>query len=448
MELNIYFKKGIDCLKFFKSKFLDFLKSLNSYQLLSLGFLSYLLVGVFFISLPFAQKQNMGFIDNLFNIVSAMSTTGLTTASISEVYSVFGLIVLLILMQLGGLGYMTISSFVILSRFNTISPNRFKILSIEFPLPDNMQITGFIKHIMIYTILIETFGTLVLWWEFSKLGLDTPLWSAFFHSISAFATAGFSLYPNGLEGFKDNVTVNAIISFLCYAGAIGFIVPLDIFRRITKQTTQITFTTKVILSITFSILAVATIFTYFTSNENLLVSFFQIMTASTTAGFNTVAIGSLPSCVLLMIMFVMVIGASPSGTGGGIKTTSISVLLGIIFSVLSGEKEKISFMGNTIPYNRVFTAVATTIVYLLFLFLVILLLSITETFSFLQLAFEASSALGTVGLSTGITGDLSPLGKLIITCAMFGGRVGLLALVLSVFVRKSKPNLRNHDLAV
>jgi len=172
------------------------------------------------------------------------------------------------------------------------------------------------------------------------------------------------------------------------------------------------------------------------------------MTASTTAGFNTIPLSALPSAALMVIMVVMIIGASPSGTGGGVKTTSLSVLIGIISSVLNGEKEKISFMGNAIPPNRIFTAVASVTAYIAFLFVTVLALSMTEKFSVMELSFEASSALGTVGLSTGITGNLSVAGKLIITFAMFVGRVGPLALGLSVFFRKSSKTPKSSDLAV
>ena len=432
----------------FKRGISSYLSTLNSYQILSVGFLSYLILGMIFISLPIAQKDGAGFVDNLFNIVSAMSTTGLTTGSVADIYSPFGLVVLLILMQLGAVGYMTISSFIILARFNSLSYKRVRILSAEFPLPKGMRIGDFIVHIIVYTAALEIMGTLALWWEFSRMGIETPLWSAVFHSVSSFATAGFSIYPNSLEGFKDNLAVNATIAFLCYAGAIGFIVPLDVYHKLRGQTKRITFTTKVIIVITLAILVFSTLFLYFSTDESMLVSFFQVMSASTTAGFNTVPISSLPSAALMVMMVVMIIGASPSGTGGGVKTTSLSVIIAVISSVMSGEKEKISLMGNIIPPNRIFTAIASITTYAAFLFITVLMLSMTEKFSVMTLSFEASSALGTVGLSTGITAGLSTAGKLIITFAMFVGRVGPLALGLSMFFGKSKNAQKNSDIAV
>lgn len=152
------------------------------------------------------------------------------------------------------------------------------------------------------------------------------------------------------------------------------------------------------------------------------------MSASTTAGFNTVSIGKLSTTSLAVLIAAMVIGASPSGTGGGIKTTSISVLLGVVRSVMKGQYKQITFLNKTIPLNRVFTAIAATTTYMFTLVIVVYLLTLTEQFSFMEICFEAASALGTVGLSMGITADLSNTGKIILSLAMFLGRVGPLSI--------------------
>jgi len=431
-----------------KAKVSAFLGSLESYQVLSLGFLSYVFLGVLFLELPFSQKGGASFVDNIFNAVSAMSTTGLTTGAISDIYAPFGLFVLLVLMQLGALGYMTITSFIILSRTNSLSTNRVRILAAEFPMPDGMCIPEFLRHIIAYTAITEGLGAALLWWRFSALGVPQAPWSAVFHSVSAFGTAGFSLYADGFSAFKNDVWINAIISVLCYAGAIGFIVPLDIYRRLRGRTKEITFTSKVILGITFAILAIGTLFCYFESDIGFMASFFQVMSASTTSGFNTVDIGKLSLPFLMMIMLVMVIGASPTGTGGGIKTTSVSVLLGIMSSVLRGEKEKISFMGRIIPPARIYTAMASTVSFMLFLFVSVLVLSTTEKFSFLELSFESASAFATVGLSMGITSGLTVSGKLVLSAVMFVGRVGLLTFGLSFFAKIRSKEPRKDDIVV
>ena len=326
------------------------LSTLQPYQVIILGFLFYASVGVLLISMPFAQKQSVGIIDNLFNVVSAMSTTGLTTGAISELYTPFGKLILLGLIQLGAIGYMTITSFFILSSGSRLPVNRTKILSAEFPLPEGFNIKQFVVNIIIYTLVIELIGTTLLTLELNSLGLEKPLWSGFFHSISAFSTAGFSIYGNGLENFKDNTSINLIIAFLCYAGAIGFIIPMDIYRKIKGYSKEITFTTKVILTITFLIATAGTFLYMAGNNTTLLSAFFQVMSASTTAGFNTVPLGNLPCSALLVLIIAMVIGASPSGTGGGIKTTSISALAGVVSSIIKGQPQNVSFLKRTIPY--------------------------------------------------------------------------------------------------
>lgn len=417
------------------------------YQVIIFGFVTYILTGLLFISLPCAQKMHVSFVDNLFNIVSALSTTGLSTGNISQLYTPFGKLVLLTLIQLGAIGYMTITSFFILSSGNNLSSYRTKILSAEFTLPENFNIKEFIRNIIIYTFVIELIGTIFLSIEFHKLGITNPVWAGVFHAISAFSTAGFSIFSTGLEAFKNDISINIIIAFLCYSGAIGFIIPMDIYRKIIDKNHKITFTTKVILFITALVGILGTVLYLFNSDSNVLTAFFQVMSASTTAGFNTVNIGKLSTTSLAVLIAAMIIGASPSGTGGGIKSTSISVLLGIVGSVMRGQFKQITFLNKAIPLNRVFTAVASTTTYMFTLIIIVYLLTLTEHFSFMELCFEAASALGTVGLSMGITADLTNLGKIILSLAMFLGRVGPLSIGIAFFKSNSNIVACKSDLA-
>lgn len=417
------------------------------YQVIIFGFVTYILTGLLFISLPCAQKMHVSFVDNLFNIVSALSTTGLSTGNISQLYTPFGKLVLLTLIQLGAIGYMTITSFFILSSGNNLSSYRTKILSAEFTLPENFNIKEFIRNIIIYTFVIELIGTIFLSIEFHKLGITNPVWAGVFHAISAFSTAGFSIFSTGLEAFKNDISINIIIAFLCYSGAIGFIIPMDIYRKIIDKNHKITFTTKVILFITALVGILGTVLYLFNSDSNVLTAFFQVMSASTTAGFNTVNTGKLSTTSLAVLIAAMVIGASPSGTGGGIKSTSISVLLGIVGSVMRGQFKQITFLNKAIPLNRVFTAVASTTTYMFTLIIIVYLLTLTEHFSFMELCFEAASALGTVGLSMGITADLTNLGKIILSLAMFLGRVGPLSIGIAFFKSNSNIVACKSDLA-
>ncbi len=432
------------------------LRVLKPTQLLILGFFSYVLFGTFFLSIPLAQKIDVKFIDNLFNVVSAVSTTGLTTISISDSYSHLGEFVLMVLFQLGGIGYMTISSFIIIARGKNLSQTREQILTSEYSLPKGFTIRDFVYRIFIFTVIIEFLGTVFLYIEFKSAGVQNPIWSSLFHCISAFATAGFSLNNNSLEGFKTSPIVNFTISILCYLGAIGFIVIADFWYAIRRREYKITFTSKIILWVTFIILFIeAPLFLItepsiesFSFWEKIQISLFQIMTASTTAGFNTISIGNLHSASLTLIIFAMIIGASPSGTGGGIKTTAFTALLAVTTSMLKGQTY-ISFFQNRVPLIRLFTAVTSVTIYLFVLTIGIFILTLTDKQDFLKLVFESASALGTVGLSMGITGDLSNLGKLVITILMFLGRVGPLTVGLAILYNPEEHDkIKDADIAV
>lgn len=430
-------------------------RRLRPQQMLIVGFISYVLLGVLFLSLPFSQKTPVGFIDNLFNVTSAVSTTGLVTQATGECYTFFGQLVHLVLFQLGGVGYMTISSFIILVRGRELSRSRSSVLLAGFTLPRYFHIDRFVIHLIAFTAIVEAIGTLLLWWRFSVLGVERPLWFAVFHCVSAFATAGFGLLGNSLEPFATDWGVNLTIAALAYLGAMGFIIVQDVWYSLRYRESMITFSTKVILVMTGAIWLLGTLLFFLIEpsvqnlplSQRFLMSAFQVMTASTTAGFNTIPIGPLGMATLMIIVIVMLIGASPSGTGGGIKTTTISALAAVTFSVSRGHDDP-TLLGNRIPPPRILSAVAATMTYVVVLQLGLLLLCLSERHDFLSLVFEACSALGTVGLSMGITADLTTPGKLILIAMMFIGRVGPLTFGLALLPKvRQRPGVRVDDLA-
>lgn len=432
-------------------------------QQLVLGFTSYVLIGTLLLALPWAQSREtrdaggVSLLDNLFNVTSAVSTTGLTTISVADSYSWLGEAIILTLFQLGGIGYMTVSSVIVLARGQQLSSERTGILKAGFSLPRNFVLPLFLRHVIVFTFAIEAVGAALLFWRFSSAGVDNPLWSAVFHSVSAFSTAGFSLYNNSLESFRDDWVVNLVIAALCYLGAIGFIVMQDMWYSVKFRERMMTLTSKVILSMTLGVFVIGTLVFCFVEtsvmalpwDQRLLISAFQIMTASSTAGFNTVPFGSLGHAALFLVVIAMVIGASPSGTGGGIKTTTVSALLANLWAVIRG-RDRIAWMGCDVPLPRVLAAVAAATLYLIMLAVGIVMLSVTEAAkSFLAIFFEAASALGTVGLSMGITGDLSAMGKLVVIMLMFVGRCGPLTLGLALLEpRRDAPAHMPDDLAV
>lgn len=417
----------------------EILNNVNPAKILLLGYLSYVLIGWFFLSLPISQNSPVSGLDNLFIATSAVSTTGLVTLNPAESYSFFGELVLLALIQLGGIGYMTFGSFIIISTRHKMSSFRRDICKKTFALPEDFSVMRFIRLVVVFTLITELFGAIILYRIFSFNDEPDALWSAIFHSVSAFCTAGFSLYGASFEGYANNAYLNITIAALSYLGAIGFIVMVDIWHLLVGKRRHLHFASKVIIEITlwFSLIGIALFYVLEPSIqslpnwERLLASFFQVMTATTTVGFNTIPIGGLSMSVIMLLYFLMIFGASPSGTGGGLKSTTLAALWGLMRSTLKG-RDAIRYQKREISPGRLQMATASFVFYMGVLLIAMLILLSTEVAPFEAVFFEAISALGTVGLTMGLTGDLSVLGKLVIVVLMFMGRVGILTFGIAV----------------
>ncbi|MBL7085284.1 MAG: potassium transporter KtrB [Candidatus Omnitrophica bacterium] len=431
------------------NRFLYWLRKANPVRLVVMGYMSYIFVGFILLCLPFMHKNFVYPLDNLFIATSAVSTTGLTTVAVCNDYNFWGQLVILFLIQLGGVGYMTFSSFVILSTKKYLDDRAKNVAQTVFSIPKNFKIEKFIISVISFTAIVEFIGAIGLFFVFLQAGIENPAWKAIFHSISAFCTSGFSLFPNSFEGLANNFGLNAIISVLSLTGAMGFIVCVDVWRLIRGKVKHITLTTKVILSMTFWLLVIGGVLMFLTESygggigpENrILFSFFQSMTALTTVGFNTVTVSTMSKSAIILICILMIIGASPSGTGGGLKTTTFSAIWGLMKSALRGDRS-VRIWGATVPDDRVRTAVATLSFYISTLVIGTYLLTLTENGTFIDIFFEAASALGTVGLSMGITTVLTALGKLVIILMMYIGRVGPLTFGMAFYV---KPELIFDD---
>ena len=465
-------------------------RRIHPVKILVLGYLSYLLVGWALLCVPAMQDAPGGLsaLDNLFTATSAMSTTGLITVDQPRVYSFWGELVILLLIQLGGLGYMTFGSFVVLAGRPRLSEWREGMTRTAFVMPAGFRPAAFIRSVVLFTLAVEVVGAALLFWAFSSAGVaeraaltgDADIgasfsgwahvaWQSVFHSISAFCTAGFSLFPDSLAAYRDNPWINMITSALSLFGAIGFIVMADVFWTLTGRRRHLTLTTKVILKFTFWILVLGTALLFLAepalrdlpAESRLMAAFFQAMTAATTVGFNTVDIGALSAASVLLMYGLMIIGASPSGTGGGLKSTSLSAIFATVRSTLRGQHE-VHFAGRLIPRDRLHTAYAALGFYVFTLAVGGYLLLLTESRPdairadavrpLQDLLFEAASALGTVGISRGVTGELSDLGKWVIIGLMFIGRVGPLTFGLALFagapVAAGAADEKEEDIAV
>lgn len=430
-----------------------FHRHLSPVQAVTLGYGTYILFIFIPLCLPLTWRiEHIRLLDSLFMAVSSVSTTGLVTVNTPDAYNFLGQLIILIGLQIGGLGYMTFGSFAIMASKGRVSHFRLKIGKAVFPMPEEFEPVSFIRRAVIFSLIIEALGAVGLYFAFARTGLKSPLWPAIFHSISAFCTAGFSVFPNSLESYRADVWVNLIISFSSILGAIGFIVISDFWLEIRKRTHTITLTSKIILAATFGGIGIGAIILFFDSTisnlpfgERMLSAFFQSMTALTTVGFNTHPIGAISAASIVIVMVLMILGASPSGTGSGLKSTSWSAGLAAIWSSIRGRKE-ITFFGYTVPYYRIQAAFASFTLYLIAFAFGCFLLLLADNHKFENVVFEVASALGNVGISRGITGELTSLGKMVIIGLMFVGRVGVLSFSLAALSRKAElGNIKKED---
>lgn len=442
----------------FFRKYNRFLLKLSPQRNLVYGFFVYNLIGFLLLCLPWSHHGDLLVIDNLFASTSAISTTGLLTVGMTDYFTKFGQLVLMVLFQIGGIGYMTFTTYILLNTSHKTSQWRQKILTAAFTLPDTLQLKDFLKSVIVFTVAMQALGTLFFYIGFMDQGWGfwETLYQSLFHSISAFCTAGFSLFSNGFESFVGDGWMNFTISLLAIAGSLGFIVFTDIWLMLTKKGHKMSFTTKIIFFGFLILLSFGTLSLYFgestiialNGTSRFYAAFFQTMSAMTTVGFNTVALGALSLPILFTIIFLMYVGASPSGTSGGLKITTLTAVLAYLRSRLKNSVD-IHFMGRRIPAKRVSIALSTFIFYIFIIFIGLLLLTYSENMALSDLMFETLSALGTVGLSTGITGDLSVFGKFVIIALMFIGRLGVLTFGLAISRRYDEDDvLKDADIAV
>lgn len=435
-------------------------RSWSPQQNLFYGFLTYVLVGFLLLMIPFFGKMDAAAIDHLFIATSAVSTTGLVTISIFDTYNFFGQFIIMALFQLGGIGYLSFTTFIILSTTRKITSWHKKILSTEFTLPKTIKINDFLKSVVLFTFIMEALGAILFFIAFKNEGMPTleAIWSSIFHSVSAFCTAGFSLFNSGFTNYVDNHFINIIISMLAISGSLGFIVITDFGLWIKNKAHKLSFTTKIIFYGFLFLLIFGTTFFYFleptissmSGDDRFLAAFFQCMSAMTTVGFNTVDFGAFSQAMMIICIFLMYIGASPSGTAGGIKITTLTAIMAIVKSRLKGS-ENITFLGRKIPFERLYIATSAFIFYTSIIVIGTFLITLTHDIKFEYILFEVASALGTVGISAGITADLSTFGKWVIIFLMFIGRLGVLTFGLAIWARKSKKedtNFLNEDLAL
>lgn len=414
-----------------------------------LTFFLIIVIGGLLLSLPISSRSGKftNPIDALFTATSATCVTGLVVVDTGTHYSLFGQIIILILIQIGGLSYMTIFAFLAL------------LLGRKIPLLDRIilkesinffSIGGIIKlarRILFVVLLFEGIGAVILATVFIKdYGIIKGSFYGLFHSISAFCNAGFDLIGNfkSLTNYKGNILLNITFMLLIVTGGIGFGVISELIDF--PKTKKLSVHAKLVLTVTFILITLGTVLIFIleknnpttlkflTTKEKILVSIFQAVTPR-TAGFSTINVGYFNLGTMLLIILFMFIGASPGGTGGGIKTSTFAIILMNIRYTIKG-REGVTIFDRCLEPHTIKKAYLIFTSSIFLIFLSTFLLSITEKFGLINIIFEVVSAFGTVGLTTGITPDLSFLGKLIIMFTMFSGRVGILSILTMVIVKK------------
>ncbi|MDZ4121463.1 MAG: TrkH family potassium uptake protein, partial [Candidatus Cloacimonadaceae bacterium] len=393
-----------------------------------------IMVGSVFLMLPAASTANKvtPFFDALFTATSATCVTGLIVHDTGSYFTIFGQLVILALIQIGGLGIMTISTAFALILGQRLTLKLENIMQNVVGGTTTLNLFQLLKNIVIVTLLIELVGAAFLFVGFSA-DYD-PMRAAYysiFHSVSAFCNAGFSLMPDSFVHYVGDPLMNLSLSFLIILGGLGFTVLIDIFRYIfkTDKIRRLTLHTRIVLIMSSALLLIGFV-AYFIAEyyytmdgfglkERFWGSWFQSVTTR-TAGFNTIDVASLSPASTLMTYILMFIGASPGSTGGGIKTTTFAVLVLSVLALLKGRRELVVFNRRIALSNFRESASLITLSMFIVLFVVFMIMLI-EPFSFEKIVFEGISAFGTVGLSMGITAQLSTLGKLLITVLMYIG---------------------------
>lgn len=416
-------------------------------QLFIISFIFVILMGTGLLLMPEATKgEKINLIDALFTATSATCVTGLIVVDTGSYFTKFGQTVILLLIQIGGLGLMTVTTFFALVAGRNISVRESLLMSSTFNIKSLSRVSNLIISTLALTFSFEFIGFLLLffvWSSSGEFGLGTRLYNSLFHSVSAFCNAGFSLFSNNLENYRGNFAVNIIITFLIIFGGLGFITVVNLlhyFRFGILKKEKLTLHTKIVLLVTGSLIITGMLIILAVEWDNgladlpipikFLASYFHSITPR-TAGFNTIDMSSLTNACYFVIIILMFIGASPGGTGGGIKTSTFGVFMSTIWSMLRGRTQ-VEIFRRSIPQDIVTSALLLTTLTLMLLAVFAFVLLTTEDLMPVHIFFELFSAFGTVGLSTGITPSLTTIGKLIIILTMFIGRVGPLTLMLAI----------------
>ena len=418
-----------------------------------LGYVVIIFFGAIFLSLPICHIGELKFIDALFTAASATSVTGLIVTSTSENFTFLGEFIILALIQMGGIGYMSlvIIFFVFIKQKLNIDEKRAMKQSLDLP---NLHVGGFAKRILFFVLFIEFIGAIILTIQFlEKYEFVDALWFGIFHSISAFNNAGFSLFTDGLMGYKSDTISLVTICLLIILGGLGYFVLIEIYEN-RKFSKRFTIHTRIMIYGTIILILAGMVlflsiewdnpktFGELSFYDKILNAFFLSVNFR-TAGFNSIDLSSLKDSSLFFSTLFMMIGAGQGSTAGGMKITTVAILMITVVYILKQSNQEPSIFKRRIEQKVINKALAIIISSSFFVLFTVLILVETQNFPFIKILFEVVSAFGTVGVSTG-NGDILSLsqqfdtfGKSIIIILMIAGRLGVFAFGL-ILVGKAK----------
>lgn len=414
---------------------------------LFLGFVLLITIGSVLLKLPIASYNETSWLQSIFTATSAVTVTGLVVLDTGTHFTLFGQIVIALLIQAGGLSFMTFAVVAALSLGARLGIGQQMIAQEAFNQTSLEKVAYIAKYVLVYSILIELIGfiLLTLTW-FDELGLSEAIHHAFFYTISAFNNAGFALDSNSLMPYFNDLSVNLVITALFIIGGIGFLVLIDI--KTQKRWHKLSINTKIVLLSTLVINTSAFVLIWILEARNpatlgllsipdqAITAWFQAVTPR-TAGFNTLAIDELTHATTTLMILLMFIGGGSLSTASGIKIGTFVVLMMATYAFLR-RRNDVVILQRTVPQSQVMKALALAIVSIIMIFMGIFILTIMEKAPFIDIVFEVVSALSTVGLSRGLTNQLSIGGEIVIIFMMIVGRVGPLTFAYFLATPKKK----------
>lgn len=429
------------------------------FKIILITYISAAFLGAFILNFDIMRTKDIAFLDLLFNTVSAVCVTGLAVSNIATDYTIYGQMVILILIQIGGFGFMTIAGIFFLLIGRNIDFGHTKLVKEQICYPSFPDVMKFAIKILYFVVVLELIGTIILGAVFMEdMPIKKALWYGLFHSVSALNNAGFSIFESNLVSYRANLIVNLTIIFLVIAGGLGFVVVDECIKFYKKRILRLSIHTRIVLISSVFLTLFGAIFvlifewdnaefSHLNLYEKVLASLFYSVNLR-TSGFNTIDVSLLNDQTLFFSSFLMIIGAGPGGTAGGIKTVTVVVLFLYTYNTL--KNRDCIIMQRRISDKTIQKSFIILVVAMFYIMISVILFSIFEdrhNKQFLQILYEICSAFGTVGLSTGDGGNLSlsanfsGFGKIYLITLMFIGRMGVFAFSIAVLGKNKKSRI-------